>query len=295
MENKASNQHIILKKYINEKDYAQIYKLEELCTAKDKVNLKLELDYRLLVNKDYEKSINDINEYLYYINDDLVGYLGIASFGGNLGEINGVVHPDWRRKGIFTKLCGLAIEESRKRNFTKILLICDDRSDSAKEFIKSAGAAYSFSEYGMKLKGSKIADLGNTEVALRKATNADGEEIQRQNSVYFGDVSSKPIFPEDEEKNNSITYMVKLQEKIIGKIKVSREQKSAFISGFGIVPEFRGKGYGKQALKQAINMVNKEEIYDVALDVAAENSNALNLYKSCGFEGQSTMNYYEVK
>ena len=89
--------------------------------------------------------------------------------------------------------------------------------------------------------------------------------------------------------------MVMLQEKIIGKIKVSREQKSAFISGFGIVPEFRGKGYGKQALKQAINMLNKEEIYDVALDVSAENNNALNLYKSCGFEGQSTMNYYEVK
>jgi ribosomal protein S18 acetylase RimI-like enzyme len=295
MENNVLNKYIILKKYIDEKDYAEIYKLEELCTIHDKVNLKLELDYRLLVHKDYQKSINDINEYLCYINGDLVGYIGISSFGGNIGEINGMVHPEWRRNGIFTKLCELAVEESRRRHFAKILVLCDGKSDTAIEFIKSTGAVYDFSEYGMKRSGSEIVDLANAVVTLKRVTNADIEEINRQNAVFFGDAGSEPVSPEEEEKNNKTTYMVKLEDKIIGKIKVTRGQTSAFISGFGILPDFRSKGYGKEALKQVLSMLNKEGIYESTLDVVAGNNNALNLYKSCGFKEQSIMNYYEVR
>lgn len=295
MKDKISNQNIVLKKYIDEKDYAQIYKLEEICKAHDKVNLKLELDYKLLRTRDYEKSLKDINEFLYYINGDLVGYLGIASFGSNMDELNGVVHPVWRRKGIFTKLCKLAVEESRSRSFNKILLLCDGKSASAVEFIKSTGAAYSFSEYGMKLDISKATDASKGEIVLRKALNADVEEIQRQNAVFFGVSDSEPILLEEQEKNNEIIYIIELKGKSIGKIKVSREKDSAFISGFGIIPEYRGKGYGKKALREALNTLSKQGIYEVALDVAADNSKALNLYKSCGFEEQSTMNYYEVK
>ena len=42
--------------------------------------------------------------------DILVAYLGISCFGGNIGEINGMTHPDWRRKGIFKKLFEIAMD-----------------------------------------------------------------------------------------------------------------------------------------------------------------------------------------
>jgi ribosomal protein S18 acetylase RimI-like enzyme len=293
MQNEIFNQYIVLKKYINEKDYEEINKLSELCIKHDNINLKLELEYRLQARKDYEKNPQDINEFLYYVNDSLIGYIGIASFGGNLGEINGLVHPQWRRKGIFKKLCNLAVEESEKRDFTKILLLCDDKSTTAVNFINSTGAVYDFSECGMKLSGKAI-DVNDSIISLRKATNADGQEIGRQNSIYFGDVENKITFPEEEEKNNAITYMVELDGRIIGKIKVHNEEDSAFISGFGIIPEYRGKGYGKAALKEALNMINRNNIYEIALDVAVENKNALNLYKNCGFVEKSIMNYYKI-
>ncbi len=294
MTNKVLDQQVVLKKYINEEDYAQIKELEQCSLKYDKVNLKLELEYKLQVQKDYDKSFNDINEYFYYINNELVGYLGIASFGRSIGEINGVVHSDWRRRGIFTKLCNLAIEECKKRSFDKILLLCDEKSTPAVEFIKAVGANYAFSECRMRLNG-KAVNESNQNISLRKAVKADGEEMQRQNTVFFGDAGSEPVFIEDEESNRPITYMIELQGKAIGKIRAEREQASAFISGFGIMPEYRGKGYGRQALNAALSMLNKEGIYDIALDVAVENKRALKLYKSCGFEEQSTMNYYEVK
>lgn len=284
---------IVLKKYFNDNDYKQIGELEKLCIANDKVNLKLELEYKLHTHNDNESGVNDINEFLYYIDNELVGYIGIGSFGGNVGEINGMVHPAWRRRGIFKKLIELTLEECKRRNFSKTLLLSDDKSVSGVEFIKAAGASYSFSEYRMRLKEKKVG-AHNQVITLTKARNSHGEEIRRQNSTFFGGVDAGLILPEKDEENGYTTYIVELDCTAIGKIKVERENKSAFISGFGIVPEYRSKGFGKAALQRTIEMLWNEGILDISLDVASENSKALNLYKSCGFVEESTMNYYEI-
>ncbi|MPN31713.1 hypothetical protein SDC9_179187 [bioreactor metagenome] len=44
----------------------------------------------------------------------------------------------------------------------------------------------------------------------------------------------------------------------------------------------------------AIEILKEKGAKDIMLQVEAKNSNALSLYKSCGFEETSTMNYYEL-
>lgn len=290
---KIFSQEIILKKYIDENDKEEIEELEYISINEDKVNLKLELDYRNNINKDFENNTNEINEFLYYINDKLIGYLGISNFGGNTAEINGVVHPNFRRIGVFNKLIDIALDECKKRNFDEILFLCDDRSYSAIKFINNKNAVYSFSECRMKCNNSNIKKV-NKLISLVKAKNENIDDINNLNKIFFGDVWKELIMPEDEEKNNIITYLITLNNKIIGKIKVSKDLNSAFISGFGIIPEFRGNGYGKAALMEALNNLNKYKIYDVELDVEIRNKKALNLYKNCGFKEQSIMNYYNI-
>lgn len=290
---KIFSQEIILKKYIGEKDKEEIEELEESCINEDKVNLKLELDYRSYINKNFKNNINEINEFLYYINDKLIGYLGISNFTGNIAEINGMVHPNFRRIGIFTKLFEIALEECRKRNFDEILSLCDDKSYSAIKFIENKNGVYSFSECRMKYQNNYIQEA-NKKISLVKVKNKNIDEINNLNSIFFGGELKELILPEDEEKNNSITYLIKLYEKSIGKIKVTKDLDSAFISGFGIIPEFRGNGYGKVALIETLNNLNKDKINDVELDVEIRNKKALNLYKNCGFKEQSIMNYYSI-
>ena len=292
IEDKIFSQKIILKKYLDEKDIQEIKTLEDICINEDKVNLKLELDYRKDI-KDLENNINHINEFLFYINNNLKKYLGISSFGRNIAEINGVVNPNFRRKGIFTKLIELALEESKKRNFNEILLLCDDKSSSAIKFIENKKGTYAFSEYRMKCYNSSIKE-GNKGISLLKAKNENINDINKLNSIFFGDEFNELIMPEDDEKNNITTYLIKLSDGIIGKIKVSNEIKSAFISGFGILPEYRGRGYGKSALIEILNTLNYNGIYDVELDVEIRNKTALNLYKNCGFKEESIMNYYNI-
>src|SRR5665647_1422446 len=119
------NETICLKQYISENEYEEIKRLEMICCEHDKINLKIELDYKINMPRNAELGLKEINEYLYYVENDLVAYLGISSFGGNNGEISGMVHPDFRREGFFSKLFKLAVEECRKRKFNKILLLSD--------------------------------------------------------------------------------------------------------------------------------------------------------------------------
>lgn len=289
---KAVNQVICLKEYITEKDYKEINSLQEICSINDKVNLKLELDYKLEVDKNFEIGLNNINEFLYYIDETLVGYLGISSFGSNIGEINGMTHPNWRRKGIFKKLFEIAAKEWSKRNFDKILLLSDGKSDSGGEFINNIGGKYDFSEYRMKRVSSVIPERINS-ISLRKAEKDDIKEIAKQNSIYFNDSEEAIETSEMEKALDEKTYMVELNGKIIGKINIEYSENLAFIFGFGILPNFRGKGYGKAALKEAICLINEKDIYEIELDVECNNSTALNLYKACGFEEKSIMNYYK--
>jgi len=298
MSEKTLNQFICLKENISEKEYDEINKLQEIICSKDKVNLKLELDYRLKINKNSEGVLKNINEFLYYVDDILVAYLGISCFGGNVAEINGMTHPDWRKKGIFKKLFELAMNECSKRSFNKILLLADGKSDLGIKFIEAVGGKYEVSEYRMEVINTTSSENINL-INLRKAEKSDKKEIGRQDSIFFDNKKeSENLVDRAEIRNDAeirieTSYMIELNNATIGKINIEYNDNSAFISGFGILPEFRGKGYGKIALKEALKLINEKNINQVGLDVSCKNDTALNLYKSCGFEEKSVMNYYK--
>jgi ribosomal protein S18 acetylase RimI-like enzyme len=289
------NQKIIIKQYLMEKEYKELKQLEEIIKVVDKVNLKLELDYKLELNNVSVCGTERINEFLYYEDGVLVSYLGISCFGGNVAELNGMTHPKWRRKGKFKKLFELAKNECINRNFKKVLLLTDGISDSGKEFIKAVGGQYDFTEYGMELL--KQTSLKNEiTINLRKAEESDNLEIARQDFIYFSDKEDVENVEEIEEDKIRLenANIIELNNIIIGKIHIKYEDNLAFIFGFGILPELRGKGFGKAALKEALKIIKERNISNVGLDVAAKNKRALNLYKSCGFEEKSTMDYYKI-
>lgn len=289
----GENQFIVLKKYIEDEDYEKLAYLQKLCKDQDKIELKLELEYKLTVRSGQWNPVKAVNEFLYYDGEELVGYIGISSFSGGNAELNGMVHPNWRRRGIFKRLYELAIDECRRRDFERILLLCDDKSEAGKAFIGSTGASYAFSEYKMKL-GEGKCNIVEKNITVRKAKNSDAEEIGRQNSIFFGSPDIQLEYPEDQEKYNKITYMIELKGKTIGKIRVDSDGDSSYIYGFGILPEYRGKGYGREALAATLDLIKKNNIRNIYLDVAAKNNTALNLYTSCGFRQEAVMNYYEV-
>ena len=88
--------------------------------------------------------------------------------------------------------------------------------------------------------------------------------------------------------------MAELNGEIIGKIHISITNNEGFIYGFGVLPDFRGKGYGREILCSALDILKKKQVDNIYLEVATENKNALGLYESCGFEEIFVMDYYVV-
>lgn len=292
MDNKLHN--ISMKFELDEEDYEAIKNLEVICYEEQMTNLKLELHFKMRRRKNNVKSKN-MTEFLYYQNEILAGYLGICNFHGTSVEVSGMVDPKFRRKGIFRKLYLIAKEEWQRIGPSEVLVLCDHTSLSGLAFIENLGGEYGCSEYKMCVKKKALAVTPSSVIKLRLATSEDSAEIQRQSSIYFGDLEE-----EAEEKlpvevdDNFASYMAEAEEKIIGKIHICVTNNEGFIYGVGVIPEFRGKGYGRGILCSALNILKKENVNNIYLEVETENKNALGLYESCGFEEISVMDYYVV-
>lgn len=304
--------YLKLKCNLDQKDYELIHMLEIQCAQNDQVTLKLELDYKLsdAKNRTANTVISDINEFMYFNGEELIGYMGICSFGGITQplEITGMVHPKYRRQGIFSKLMELVIEECRRRDAEGILALCDKKSISGQGFLKKISAVYKFSEFEMYLNHKsyeKVEKQRPSGITFRKAVNADATGITRQNMIYFGDdleeenedsEDSSILLPEEEEKRGMTIYIAEKEEKVIGKVNLQMSDSgTGGIYGLGVLPEFRGKGFGRAILTFGVEKLKDANATEVMLQVAAENGTALNLYKSCGFQETSVMDYFELK
>lgn len=297
---------IKLKGGLSRDDYDLIDALRKRCADADQITLKLELEYKLAdtENSGCTAEIRHINEFLCFNGSLLIGYMGICSFGGAKSpfEITGMVDPDYRRRGVFSKLYELAVAECKRRNAGGILALCDRKSASGQAFIKNSGVTYIYSEFEMYLqnKSKEISEDKLCGISLRKAGNQDAPELARQNRIYFGggtdEIGDEEIIvPEDEEKRGVTAYLAIKDGIIIGKVNLQIFNGIGGIYGLGVLPEYRGKGLGRAVLLNAVEKLRESDAKEIMLQVAAQNARALNLYKSCGFEETSVMDYFDVK
>jgi ribosomal protein S18 acetylase RimI-like enzyme len=64
------------------------------------------------------------------------------------------------------------------------------------------------------------------------------------------------------------------------------------IYAFEVRLGYRGLGYGRQMLEEAIRIIRAGTQKTIMLDVETDNTNAIGLYLSCGFEVKTTYDYY---
>ncbi|TXC91816.1 GNAT family N-acetyltransferase [Metabacillus litoralis] len=292
---KIQQPSIKLKSHLTQEDYEDIKDLMKYCLEED-ITLKLELDYKM---KSSVKSDNTerINEFMFYDDKTLIGYIGICQFSGEALEVNGLVHPHYRRMGVFNRLFSLVKDEWHKRKIQDMLLLSDHNSFSGIEFIKQTSAQYDNSEYEMFLKKELIKNEFESDVlTFRKATNKDALEIARQNAIYFDMIldATDLISPEEEARRGVDIYIVELGEEVVGKVQIGVDDGIGGIYGLGVLPQYRRKGFGKEIILKAVNKLKEKQVKEIMLQVAVKNKTALNLYKSCGFVEQSKMDYYKL-
>ncbi|HOG63788.1 MAG TPA: GNAT family N-acetyltransferase [Sedimentibacter sp.] len=281
------NNSIKLKEILDINDFNDINNLQNICTDYDKTHLKIEIDYKLGKGDKNSENMNFINEFMFYDDNKLVGYAGICDFGGDEIEINGMVHPDYRGRGIFTRLFSLVKDEFYKRDNKAMLLLSDNNSIAGINFIKNITDDYDHSEYDMYLDMDVVHNLSFDNLIFRKAVYEEVNKITKENFEFF---NANDI----EEISSGSTYIIETGNEIIGKVRLEIIDDIGGIYGLEILPDYRGKGFGRELLIQSINKLKEYKVKTVNLQVETENRNALNLYKSCGFKENYIMDYYRL-
>jgi len=282
-----NNLFIKLKENLDKNDSKDINKLESICLDYDKVNLKLEIDYKLSRDDKDSENLKHINEFMFYDGNELIGYAGIGSFGGEALEINGMVHPDYRRKGVFTRLFSLINDEFYKRKVNEMLLLSDNNSAAGLAFIKGLDCEYRYSEYDMNLDMNITHETKYEDLYFRKMTYDDINKVGKNDFEFFDE-------NDIEELSVSSTYIVMKKDTLIGKARLEINDGIGGIYGLEVLPVHRGKGYGRELLLLSINKLKESNVKEIKLQVETKNKNALNLYKSCGFKENYTMDYYRI-
>jgi ribosomal protein S18 acetylase RimI-like enzyme len=242
-----------------------------------------------------QRQSDEANDFLYYDDGELVGYLYVEGWGGRDREIAGMVHPDYHRRGIFSSLLAAAKEESRQRDVRKLILVCEHCSQSGLAFVQASKAQHEYSEHEMVLGSFLERRKVHQGLDIRQANKHDLNDIVSILATDSGNVDSisqwvAKLF----EGPGSRFYMATLNEKPLGCLRLDFMSDQVGIYAFEVRLGYRGLGYGRQMLEEAIRGIRSESQKRIMLDVETDNTNAIGLYLSCGFEIKTTYDYYNL-
>lgn len=275
---------------LNDSQLAHIRQLEKVCNQFE--GLKMKLNWNSL----QRRPTNEINDFLYYEADKLVGYLALYSFNKKEAEVSAMTHPDNRQRGIFKQLLAVARSELRKRHIPDFLFICERASVSGRHCMPAIGARYEFSEYKMGLQEAVKPASISADLQLRPALPEDIDILAHMEAICFDlplEETKRHVERSLSDPGRRILVATVGGEKI-GKINLLTTQAETYIAAFCVLPAHRKKGYGKTILSRTVEELVSQNYQNISLEVATDNEHALVLYQRCGFQLTAAYDYYRL-
>ncbi len=271
---------------LTEAEVAEIGWLIAVCDGYEGLHMRLSLDELR------KRSGDEARDLLYYEDGALVGYLAIDGWGKER-ELTGMVRPGYRRRGIFSQLFAAAKKEYQRLGVRKLILVCEQSSASGQAFVKTTGAQRGYAEHEMVLGTFKERRIFHEGLQMRQANSGDLDAIASILAADSGNVEAEKqwvgkLFDDPSRR----FYLATLHGKPVGCLRLDDMGDQVGMYAFEIRVGYRGLGYGRQMLEEAIRTIRAETQKRVMLDVETGNTNAIGLYRSCGFEVKTTYDYY---
>lgn len=284
------NKHnLIPKQTLTPGEIAEIWRLIDICNTHDGLRMRIGMEMLR------ERRGDETNDFLYYVDGQLVGYLEADSYGRQEKELTGMVHPDFRRQGIFTTLFTAAKDELQQRGVQKLIFVCEHKSESGRAFLATTGAELAYAEHEMWLgtfneRGRRTAGL-----SMRRAGVEDIDTIVSFLATDSGNIEGVRGWVTElmGKPDQFWFFLAALNGQPLGTVRLDFMEEVTGIYAFEVRLGYRGLGYGREMLEQLIHIARAASHKPVMLDVETNNANAVGLYLSCGFEIKTTYDYYE--
>lgn len=271
----------------------EIRKVEAICKDFDGLNGTIFLDTSFNFNKDI-KSI-----FLMYEDSKLVSLISMFMPTRHEAEISAYTLPEYRNKGYFKKMFQKAVNELEKYGVEDILMVCESQSKFGRKIVKKLDAKYDFTEYFLKYVGILNQSLGNYKYLSRLCTPGieDLETIIDVSKHAFNDTyeDAKGMIQDTFKSEDRLQYATVFEKKFVGIGSVCFDGNQISIYGLGILPEYQGRGLGKELLLLILNDLAKNNYKNITIEVNGENEKAFELYKNNGFQVEISYNYYRRK
>lgn len=230
----------------------QISDLVNLCKSYDNIRGGIFLEEEL-------NAIKDFPCYIYCMEDTLlIGFLSVFIPDDDTCEIYAYVHPDHRKKHIFTRMYNKVMELLNSTSISYIQIVCEPGSPGEQLLLKM-GYSDPLCECMMKYNSSYVP----------KAFS-DFKLVPNDNNTYF-QLSSNNI--------------------ILGHCRIDYTKNCSTIYDVEIYEKHRGNGYSKVLINLILNHIKKSSI---VLHVTASNTKALRAYTSCGFDIIEELHFYNI-
>ncbi|TQR46411.1 GNAT family N-acetyltransferase [Paenibacillus popilliae] len=266
----------------------QIRMLEHLCKTSDKSSLRVGIESL--------KEIDGDEALLCQIDNQLIGFLSWYTSDGIEANINGMVHPDFRRKGIFYGLLKRTASDMQIHDIQTCRFRIPSNSKPGIDCIRHLGACFATSEFSMILNRFQTVVSCRAGLVLRLEEDQDLEFMVKCSSQAFGDSESwtRNYFARTSEPER-ITYIALDNMTPVGMIRVNYvNTDTAVIHDFCVLPAFQGRGYGREILSEGVERLLDQRCSQIRLGVVTQNRRALNLYQSIGFEVAVESHYYVI-
>lgn len=239
----------------------------------------------------------EFNDFLYFIDGNLVGYFALFTFETDEVELTACIHPKYRHRGLFRKLFAEALLEIRQRNVARTLWICPQNSKIGKAQMEALGGKYTYSQVEMVAKHAPL-DKPVPTIHFKEATKDDLNLLAKLGAASFNASFTETLerFKENmAEKNRTAWLVLNENQENIGKIHVRYdENRTVFIHDLCITPEHQGKGYGFAMITKMMEQLRQKGWRNLTLDVECNNQGALKLYEQCGFVISDGYDYWSV-
>lgn len=248
---------------------------------------RLKLEWGTLASRD-GKQVDDL---LWWDDDQLLGFVGLYSFGPSL-ELAGMVLPAARLRGIATALLDAALALARERGHRGALLIVPRTAQAGRALALARGGVLEHSEHALMLASEPAGGPGDPALTLRPAEVSDAPHLQALLEAGFG--RPAPFVAATLADGPDRTLLVEREGAPVGTVRLSRHGAVGGVYGFVVHPDWQGRGIGRDVLRRVCRLLYDEGARRIGLEVAVDNERALGLYTSVGFTPVTTEDYYAL-
>jgi ribosomal protein S18 acetylase RimI-like enzyme len=268
----------------------EIRAVEEACKSYDGLKSDISLDAAL----NFDKNMKSL--FLLYEGSSLISFLTIFSPSRDEAEISAMTLPEYRNRGYFKALFEKALEEIKKYGVGSVLFVCERCSDAGFETVVSYGARLDHTEYSLKFKGdAAVVNEYPYRLEFCRCTDEDIEALVELNDAIFDRPSEegRSIILKALHCENRKQFAVKFDGRYIGMSSAGEEEGGVTIFGLGILPEYQGRGFGRELLYLTLKYLTGQGYGSIGIEVDSLNGTANSLYTKSGFEPEATVDYYK--